>query len=78
MDELIFSDHARDAMRDDSLAEDDVYTVVGDYDEMIERRDGRLEYERTLDDGRHILVIIERDGRTVVTVWWNKRRSRRR
>jgi len=78
MNDLIIPKHALDEMQRDNLTEDDVYTVVGDYDEMIEQVRGRTEYARTLDDGRYLVVVIEDDGRTVVTVWLNKRRSRRR
>jgi hypothetical protein len=76
MDDLSISDHALEQMQRDSLTEDDVYIVVGDYDERIEQVGGRTEYARDLDDGRHI-VVIEGDEQTVVTVWWDKRRSRR-
>ena len=41
MDEIIIPEHAWGAMEDDFLTEEDVFTVVGDYDEMIERVDGR-------------------------------------
>jgi hypothetical protein len=78
VDDLLFPEHARDQMQRDGLTEDDIYTVVGDYDEKIERNEGRTEYARELDDGRYILVVIEDEGVTVVSVWWNKRRSRRR
>lgn len=76
MDDLVLPVHARDQMQRDNLTEDDVYTVVGDYDEKIERIEGRTEYARELDDGRHVVVVIEEDGVTVVSAWWNKRRSR--
>ena len=76
MDDLVLPVHARDQMQRDNLTEDDVYTVVGDYDEKIERIEGRREYARELDDGRHVVVVIEDDGVTVVSAWWNKRRSR--
>ena len=53
-------------------------TVVGDYDEMIERiTDGRTEYSRMMDDGRWFVVVIENDGVTMVSAWWDRRRSRR-
>jgi Txe/YoeB family toxin of Txe-Axe toxin-antitoxin module len=77
MDDLIFPVHARAEMRADSLTEDDVWTVIGDYDEMLDRQDGRTEYARRLDDGRYVVVVVEEDRVTVVTVWWDKRRSRR-
>jgi hypothetical protein len=78
VDDLVFPEHARDQMQRDGLTEDEIYTVVGDYDEKIERNDGRTEYARELDDGHYVLVVIEDDGVTIVSVWWNKRRSRRR
>ncbi len=76
--DLIFPKHARDEMQRDSVSEDEVYHVVADYDDMLTRLGGRTEYTRLLDDGRRILVVIEGDERTVVTVIWNKRQSRRR
>ena len=77
MDEdLIFDEHAREEMQRDSIAEDDVYTIVGDYDEIIERPGGRTEYGRMLDDGRWIVVVVA-DETIVKTVWWDKRRGRR-
>ncbi|MDP8924686.1 MAG: DUF4258 domain-containing protein [Chloroflexota bacterium] len=78
MDEYTFSDHARDERQADSLSEDDIALVVGDYDEKIAREDGRVEYSRMLDDGRWMTAVVEGDGETVVTVWWDKRRSERR
>jgi len=77
MDDLIIPEHALEQMQRDSLTEDDVYTVVGDYDESIERVDGRTVYGRMLDDGRHVTVVIEDDEITVVSAWVDKRRSRR-
>lgn len=76
--ELTFEEHAREEMARDSVSEAEVYPVIEDADDRIERRDGRIEYTRTLGDGRYILVILEDDERTVVTVIWNKRRSRGR
>ena len=78
MDEYTFSDHARDERQADSLLEEDVALVIGDYDEKIAREDGRAEYSRMLDDGRWVTVMVQGDGETVVTVWWGKRRSERR
>jgi hypothetical protein len=75
---LIFDPHAQYEMQRDSVSEDDVYHVVGDADEEIERDDGRTEYARMLDDGRWIVVIVEDESRIVRTVWWDARRSRRR
>ena len=78
MDDLVFLPHALEEMQADSLTEDDVYTVVGDYDDIIERDDGRTVYGRLLDDGRLVVVVIEHDGESVVTAWQDERRSRRR
>lgn len=78
MSELIFPDHALEAMARDSISESDVYEIVGDYDDIVERDDGRTVYTRTL-DGRDIVVVIEDDGETVVSAWlWKRRRPRRR
>ena len=78
MDDLIFDGHALDEIARDSIAKDEVYTVIGDYDERVDRFDGRTMYERLLDDGRYVVVVIEDDGVTVVTAWEDARRSRRR
>lgn len=68
MDDLIFEQHARNEMARDSISEDDVYLVVSDYDVAYERDNGRIRYERTLDDGRLIVVIVEVPIQTVRTV----------
>lgn len=79
MDDLIFIEHALVAMQADSITEDDVYSVIGDYDEAFQHiADGRTEYGRKMDDGRWFVVVVENDGMTVVSVWWARRRSRRR
>lgn len=79
MDDIVIPEHALGGMRTDSITEDDVYTVVGDYDEKFERQtDGRTEYGRMMEDGRWFVVVIENDGETMVTAWWGRRRSRRR
>jgi hypothetical protein len=79
MPDLIFPDHAREEMANASVSEHDVYHVVRDADDIIEREDGRAVYIRLLDDGREVVVIVEDDGMTVVTVWqWKRRRPRRR
>ena len=78
MADLSFADHARDAMRDHQIPEVAVYHVVEDAEEIIERDDGRTEYTGAW-EGRTFVVIIDDDGRTVVTVWERKwRRPRRR
>lgn len=78
MDDFEFDRHARDEMASDAISEDEVYHVVGDADEVIERPDGRSEYSRMMEHGRWIVVIVDEGSRTVETVWWDKRRSRRR
>jgi hypothetical protein len=79
MNGLILSGHALEEMDNASISEDDVYHVVGDANDVIERDDGRTVYIRLLDDGREAVVVIEDDGQTVVTVWqWKRRRPRRR
>jgi len=78
MDDLNFDQHAREEMQADSLTEADVYTVVGDSDDIIERPDGRTLHSRMLDDGRHVTVVVETDACVVITAWVDKRRSRRR
>jgi len=60
------------------ISEDDIYHVVGDADDVLERHEGRTEYTRMFDDGRELRVVIEDDGVTVVSVWdWKRRRPRR-
>lgn len=78
MDEYTFPDHAREERQADSLSDEDVTLVIGDFDEKIAREDGRVEYSRVLEDGRWVTVVVEGDGETVVTAWWDKRRSERR
>ena len=73
MPDLIFTGHAWREMARDSITEDDVYQVVGDYDTILEYDSGRTEYGRWVDDSRWIAVIIEDDGQTVVTAWEDKR-----
>jgi hypothetical protein len=77
MDGLDFDPHARDEMARDMISEDEIHQVVGDADEIIERHDGRSEYARMMEDGRWIVVIVDEESRTVETVWWDARRSRR-
>jgi hypothetical protein len=78
VDDLIIPEHALKGMRTDSITEDDVYTVVDDHDEKLERlTDGRTEYGRMMEDGRWFVVVIENDGETLVSAWWDRRRGRR-
>ena len=78
MDNLFFPAHALKAMTADSITAEDVYHVVGDWDDRLEYPNGRTEYIGTVEDGRRVTVILESDGQTVVTAWWNKRWNRRR
>jgi hypothetical protein len=76
---LTFPDYVRGRMSQRHISEDDVYHVVGDADDVLDRADGRTEYTRLFDDGRELRVVIEDDGVTVVSVWdWKRRRPRRR
>ena len=76
---LIFQAHVLAEMADDNITVDEVYLIVGDYDGIIEREvDGRTEYDRMMDDGRRLVVVIEYDGMTVVTAWEDRRRGKRR
>lgn len=77
MEDLEFEPHAREEMAHDTISEDEVYQVVGDADMESERDDGRTRYERLMDDGRKLVVIVEGATRLVRTVWWDKRNSRR-
>jgi len=78
MHDLEFDSHARDEMARDTISEDEVYHVIGDADIEIRQQNGHTRYERTMDDGRQIVVIVDAVMRTVKTAWWNKRGSRRR
>jgi hypothetical protein len=79
MADLIFPEHAWREMSRDSISEDEVYHVVGEADDVVVRANGRTVYTGTLDDGREVVVIVDDDGETVVTVWqWKRRRPRRR
>lgn len=76
-DDFILSGHALESMQDHGLTEDDVYAVLGDYDEEMTYDDGRMRLGRMMEDGRWLVAIVEADGKTVVTVWQDKRQSRR-
>ena len=78
MEDLELDPHARDEMARDVVSVDEVYHVVGDADVEYVRPDGRTRYERLMDDGRLIVVIVEDAIQVVRTVWWDKRNSRRR
>jgi hypothetical protein len=78
MEDLEFEPHALDEMARDSVSKDEVYHVVGDADVAYERNDGRIRYERMMEDGRQLVVIVEDATRTVKTVWRDKRNSRMR
>ena len=78
MEDLEFESHARDEMARDAISEDEVFHVIGDADTEIRQQNGHTRYERMMDDGRQIVVIMDEVTRTVKTAWWNKRGSRRR
>ena len=64
-------------MRADQIQADAVYHVTGDYDQRLDRDDGRTEYVGVW-EGRTIVVILEADGKTIVTVRERKQRRPRR
>jgi hypothetical protein len=74
---LHFSSHARAEMAKDQLPEAAVYHVVGDFDDRVEQDNGRTLLTGVW-EGRVVVVILESDGRTVVTAWERKRDTRRR
>jgi hypothetical protein len=78
MDDLEFTSHARREMRRDSITAEQVNRVLRDADDTLDQDDGRTAFGRMLEDGRWITVVVEPDGQTVVTAWWDRRRSRRR
>lgn len=77
MDDLTFERHALDEMASDSISEDEVYTVVGDADVAYIQHNGHTRWKRMMDDGRHLVVIIDEDAGTMTTAWWDTRASRR-
>ncbi len=77
MADLVFTAYARMRMRMRHLPEEAVYHVVEDADEIIERDDGRTEYIGAW-QGQTLVVVIEDDGETVVTIWDRKQRRPRR
>ncbi len=77
MSDLVFPDHVRIRMAQRHLPEAAVYHVVRDADEILERDDGRIEYTG-LWEGQTLMVVIEDDGETIVTVFDRKRRRPRR
>ena len=64
-------------MRADQIPTDAVYHVIGNYDQRLDRDDGHTEYVGAW-EGRTIVVILEVDGKTIVTVWERKQRRPRR
>ena len=78
MDDLEFDSHARNEMARDTITEDEVFQVIGDADVEIRQQNGHGRYERMMDDGRQIVVILDEAVRTLKTAWWNKRGSSRR
>ncbi len=78
MSEYSFTVHARREMTKDQITEEGVYHVIGDADDVVVHDDGRTRYTGMW-QGRTFVVIVENDGRTVITVWQPKwRRPRRR
>jgi len=77
MDDLTFEPHALDEMRRDAISKDEVYHVIGDADVEYVQRNGRTRYERLMEDGRYLVVIVDRNAAVAKTVWWDKRSSRR-
>jgi hypothetical protein len=78
MDALRFTSHALREMRRDSISVEQIYLVVNDADDTLDQDDGRTAFGRMSEDGRWITAVLERDGRTVFTAWWDRRRSRGR
>ena len=78
MDDLTFDPHALDEMASDSISADEVYRVIGDSDVEYDLDSGRTRYERRMDDGRQLVVIVDWAYFIVRTAWWDKRGSRRR
>ena len=66
---LIFPLHVTKRMRRRHISESMIRAVLGDYDEMFERDDGRTEYWGVC-EGRFIQVVLEgeREPYVVVTV----------
>ena len=77
MADLIFTPYARMRMTMRHLPEEAVYHIVEDADEIIDRDDGRTEYIGEW-ESQAIVVVIEDDGKTVVTMWDRKRQRPRR
>ena len=67
MDVLTFTSHALREMRRDSITVEQVYHVVSDADDTLDQDDGRTAFGRMSEDGWWITVVLEGDGRTVVT-----------
>jgi hypothetical protein len=65
-------------MARDAVSEDEVLIVVGDADVEYEQSNGATRYEQLMDDGRMLVVIADEGTRTVKTVGWDRRTSRRR
>ena len=77
MDDLIFTDHLLLRMRKRRIPAEAVYHVIGDADEIIEHEGGRTEYIGTW-EGLTLMVVVEDDDETVVSVWDRKQRRPRR
>ena len=77
MADLVFTDHVRIRMAERHLPEAAVYHVVEDADQVIHRDDGRTEYVGVW-ERLTLMVVVENDGGTVVSVWDRKQRRPRR
>jgi hypothetical protein len=79
MADLIFSEHAREQLRERRVPEVAVYHVVEYADTVLERYDGCTEYTGTW-EGRFMIVVLcgEDEPYRVATVIVDKRKSRRR
>lgn len=77
MTDLVFPGRVRIRMVQRQIPEAAIYHVVEDADETIERDDGRTEYIGVW-EGQTLMVVLEDDGETVVSVFDRKQRRPRR
>ncbi len=76
MDDLIFSPHLLVGMEDHQIPAEAVYHVVAGAGEEVVQPNGRTRYTGTW-ESRVIVVVVEDDERTVLTVWERMHESRR-
>ncbi len=76
MDDLTFSPHVLQGMADHRIPADAVHHVVENANEQVVQSNGRTRYTGTW-ESRVVVVIVEGDEQTVVTVWERARESRR-